>query len=402
MSVFKICNTSSHWKHYFVYLFLSVLFVSSSISNYSTASLLLKTILSVLSFVTLFGVAGKSMRLKPDAASGWFVLSIPVYTALSLFWSENLSFGMLKLIHLLTLFIPFYLLANNLAKFFHLSSFLLWKRMAIGIGVAISLWIILAAPIDMATDTISVSIPFTGRIVTYVTVLLLLLLFNGNASNLMYGALLILITGLSVISFRAGIIAVTFIAIIVSVLYSRRREFSSVFFILGVLILGVGIGTLISDNLNYRSAWVNDAIAGSGIADISVSIRIDAFKLAFSTWYEASFFGVGAGGFNDANLPGSIQSIMRYPHNIVMEVLCEYGLFGILLFSVTLVAFFREMNFRRIVKSESTDVCFGILLMMLTSGVLSLFSKDLSHNIILYLLGYMLVSWSNNQDKRSI
>jgi O-antigen ligase len=58
----------------------------------------------------------------------------------------------------------------------------------------------------------------------------------------------------------------------------------------------------------------------------SVDERLRGQDLAFHMWTEKPIFGWGIGEFTVTN------SYLKYPHNIVLEILCENGLIGALLF----------------------------------------------------------------------
>lgn len=394
--IVKVWESADSFQYFFTYLFLTALFVASTISNYGSPSLILKFSLALVSTFAIVSVAGRGLTLRPDGIAGWLLLSLPIYIALSLLWSANHYFGSLKLFHLLTLFIPFYLFVNNLETLSNYKSFVNWGTIAIGAGIVLSLWVIVGEPIDLAEGYRSVSIPFTGRIVTYVSVFVIFLIYIRLAGKKSYTVLLLLTIGLSVISFRAGIIVVVVISLLVSVMYALRKEFALGFLCIGTIIIGVLIGSLISGNLDYRTVWVAEAVSGKSIGDISVSVRIDAIKLSFLMWLDAPLLGLGVGGFNDVNFPDSLQSIMKYPHNVIMEILSEYGMVGGLLFLVTFAAFFVKTNFSGMKNITPADPRIGIILLLVTAMILSLFSKDMSHNIIVYLIGYALYKSSHH------
>lgn len=91
------------------------------------------------------------------------------------------------------------------------------------------------------------------------------------------------------------------------------------------------------------------------------------------------FFGVGSGGFSNA-LYG--LDIRFYPHNIFMEVLCEFGLVGIILLVWHLIVIFKK-SIRTYVSRlsyEQKTLIFAFLMAAIFYLVAAQFSGDLNDN----------------------
>lgn len=88
------------------------------------------------------------------------------------------------------------------------------------------------------------------------------------------------------------------------------------------------------------------------------SERITLFTQAFNLFAERPFFGSGLGSFpyfiGKGDVPG------WYPHNFILELLCELGIFGLCLFFIPFYFIFKRIN-----KNELNDFYSNTLLFLL-------------------------------------
>ena len=112
--------------------------------------------------------------------------------------------------------------------------------------------------------------------------------------------------------------------------------------------------------------------------DGSSSARIIGYEVSVKRFLESPLVGVGFGGFNSPfkNYP---TTMLKYPHNIVLEFQGELGVLGLLIFGWTLYL---------IVKKTSMQ-SYLTLIFFLTTLWLAFFSKDIPSNAVFFLgLGY--------------
>src|SRR5699024_9775951 len=64
----------------------------------------------------------------------------------------------------------------------------------------------------------------------------------------------------------------------------------------------------------------------------SVNARLMMIEKSKEMFSEAPLLGKGMGGFKEAT-----NSVHNYPHNIIYEMLAEYGLIGFLIFSIIII-----------------------------------------------------------------
>lgn len=91
-----------------------------------------------------------------------------------------------------------------------------------------------------------------------------------------------------------------------------------------------------------------------------------------------------------------------YPHNIVLEILCEMGILGLFFFLFVTILFTRGTKFS-ITKTLNNE-CWCMLL-WLPYFIRSMISSDLSENIIVFLsyaVYFFSTNNSNNKEKRTI
>lgn len=91
--------------------------------------------------------------------------------------------------------------------------------------------------------------------------------------------------------------------------------------------------------------------------------------------------GIGFGNYNNP------YTHEVYPHNIILEILCEFGFLGMILVSLVLIAFVRSHHFYLRNELPSGGIC---LLIWIPYLVRSMISGDLSENISLFVSLFVL------------
>ena len=97
--------------------------------------------------------------------------------------------------------------------------------------------------------------------------------------------------------------------------------------------------------------------------------------MGWNLFYQYPIFGAGVAGFNHA-YPG-----MLYPHNFFIEILCECGIFGAVLLSVTIIYHFSRQKLSLLYLTRNGSFIF---LIMATTGIRMMVSNDLASSIELF------------------
>lgn len=108
------------------------------------------------------------------------------------------------------------------------------------------------------------------------------------------------------------------------------------------------------------------------------SHRSELFADAISLWRESPIFGLGLSGY-------ASRGIMRYPHNLFLELLCEGGIVAAVLFVLSLLPIVGMMVFHR---RELHTLSVSAFVMYF---VASMFSGDLYNSLGLFLLMLFIV-----------
>jgi O-antigen ligase len=121
----------------------------------------------------------------------------------------------------------------------------------------------------------------------------------------------------------------------------------------------------------------------------SVSSRMEMLGFAWDMFKEKPIFGWGTGSFAD-----EYSYIMRYPHNLILEIFSELGMIGILIFGLTAVLFilsgYKSFKLTKGVKDVSLVIT--IVNYLLLSLFFSLVSGDLFDSRWIWLFGTILVA----------
>lgn len=126
---------------------------------------------------------------------------------------------------------------------------------------------------------------------------------------------------------------------------------------------------------------INEFLHSGGI-----QVRLEAWEKAINIFLNNLILGVGIGGFN-TNLFSNIGDQIVYPHNILLEILCELGLIGFTLFILIIT------NTYKFLKVFSLE----IKILFWFSLYLALFSKDLSSNPLLFSFSFFYIKKINNR-----
>ena len=114
----------------------------------------------------------------------------------------------------------------------------------------------------------------------------------------------------------------------------------------------------------------DDALLRSG------ANRFDQFAGAYRLWLDAPIFGHGLAGFY--YLYGSGQEISgNHPHNIILQILAEFGLVGLLLFALFIASGLRNFGFGRL---QSDPLALAVLMVFTTMFLYAMVAGDIARS----------------------
>ena len=124
-----------------------------------------------------------------------------------------------------------------------------------------------------------------------------------------------------------------------------------------------------------------------GNPDASTSIRLVMYGQALDVWAQRPLFGAGIGawpvmaGWGDQRM---------YPHNIVLEVLSEFGFVGLVLLVTPFIYALWHFIHNQVAKHDTLDVL--VLLLVGNALINAMFTGDLTDNRILFaFLGLLIL-----------
>jgi O-antigen ligase len=100
--------------------------------------------------------------------------------------------------------------------------------------------------------------------------------------------------------------------------------------------------------------------------------RLDFWASALRFWLQAPVLGHGLDSFSHMLLGWEKEGI--HPHNILLQILCELGLVGLMLFGAFFWTAFRYASLRRLYR-DPLAVC--VLLFVVTSAMSAMFGRDI-------------------------
>ena len=104
--------------------------------------------------------------------------------------------------------------------------------------------------------------------------------------------------------------------------------------------------------------------------------RFDQFAGAYRLWLDAPAFGNGLAGFYylygfGREIPGN------HPHNIILQILAEFGLVGLLLFALFIVSGLRNFGFGRL---QNDPLALAVLMVFATMFLYAMVAGDIARS----------------------
>lgn len=354
-------------------------YIASFLSNYQATTIIIKLTLSIGLILSIFIYNRRIFTQRKINLQEWIFVAIITYFTTSLLWSSNKSFGVLKIIQIISTMLPlWFTIRSGMLSHLQQEINIILKFFLI-FNIVLSVYIIFAHPIsysDVGYTYKKISGVISGRFLVLSIFLTVFFLHKKYLRKLVSNFLLYLYTtALSLVTYRAGIISI-FLILLLNVFLSTKKKSllkDSIIF-LSTFLLGITSSLFLSPNLPNRFEWISDFNDNREIVDVTITARIEAFQTSILMFVNSPFYGQGLGGFNSVYRGNEIGENIKYPHNIFLELLSETGLIGTIMFTLAIYFSFKKM----IQMNNSLYFLFFTLMFLL-----SLFSKDLSTNIII-------------------
>jgi O-antigen ligase len=170
-------------------------------------------------------------------------------------------------------------------------------------------------------------------------VISLLTLVALSRSKLSVLSLLVLLPYLSYLLFLSGArgamaggaVAFMVVLTLLTAIAKSGRAMRSTMIALLLLVVAVGMGTVREEALSQEIVDRYTVLEHPFETDAAGADRLQFWRSAWETFQDHPLFGIGAGGWG---MVWNKQDYRDFPHNIFLEILCEEGLVGGLLFSL--------------------------------------------------------------------
>lgn len=364
---------------------------ASMMSAYTTSQLIVKVTLALVTAITLFIIRRPSLpELRSDKGLRSIALiftGIFFYFSVTLTYTSNFSFGLLKTLNFLVVSVLMILLYIYLKGFSPVSLKIALYTIA---GISI-IFIFTAVIISPFVYTSKYTFSFdrwshilSGRMIAGVTVLFIILLASGKkiiSTNINFVISVIMIFGLSYIGSRLSTITTGLIIclILVYIFAQNKKATPMLFKVALLLILLITFLALLPktnesavERYNFLLEINKDKV--EDMIDGAMKSRISGYRTAHVIAAQHPILGKGIGGFKD-DPNYYLTSYLQYPHNIFLEVVSEFGIPALILFCIILV-FLLLKSYRK------SPLLFIFIIFAL---ILAQFSKDIPTQTFLWI-----------------
>lgn len=296
--------------------------------------------------------------------------------------SVNTSFGLEKTLNFLLFQVPPIIIAASLLKNKTIIDAGRLTNIFLSLGALIALIVIVFIPFDQSSGIAYVpsikrwSHVFTGRFLSVIGIISFIILYKEKIrlNYLHYSSFVLILTAILLTELRAAALGIILISILF-VLFEylpKKQRITKIYITLAAFILLASIFSLL---LSFgRFAELKNLIDGSGLTDGSIISRVDAAKIVWEGFKDSPIIGHGFGSFY-SDYYSNLGLMMKYPHNIFLEALFEFGLVGLIAIVVLLYLIFSSAA-----KYDRLLVYFLVF-----SLWMSMFSKDFATQSFLWI-----------------
>lgn len=347
-------------KNNAVYLLLSFSFILcllvTSISNESVINLTIKFI-GILTYtgLTIIKIKLEKILIRNIFGENVFVKLITVilllltFTGLTLLYTDNPGYGYWKWANLILIITP--LLILTFINLHHITKDFI-KMFNISVIVyllLISTVIILIQPFDYGIMEYKLefnrwSHVVIGRVNSFLFLYYLLYAFLIKEKVSLATVSILILSGYSIYiaGLRAALLGLLLILpFILMIILTIKKSFAKTVYLTATLLIIFSIilfSPVEGETQTKRFEVLKNLDNLEVVDDGAVNARLQGWRLALEMYANNPVLGTGIGGYNQ-DYYSEIPQIIKYPHNIFLELLVEYGVVGIIL-SILLVSFF--------------------------------------------------------------
>lgn len=390
-------------KTVFVNLFVAAVAVSA-ISNYTSASILLKLffiVLLSLAFIVLLKKQGYGISYLFDFRENVFLLrllgGLEILLLLNLVYSVNVEYGLFKLIQLNLTAFPMIIILAKLVSMKDEKLFEVFYISVIGWSILTFIAIAAVNPFDQSTVYRFELTRWSHVILGRFEFLLLAVLLGVNVTGrykeykkYAFAAIILLIIAVSLTGLRSVMLGTFILVPLMLLIGISRKEVKkgeAALILILLIITPLAVRYFISnDTGKYRIDTLLPTNNQLLLQDASVTGRMEAYKFSVEKFMESPVIGKGLGGYYKPADSTGIQG-GRYPHNILLEVLVESGILGILIFGYLIF----------LIITKTRRMSLSLMVFFLAALYLAMFSKDIPGNSV-FLLGLAFVRGKKLND----
>lgn len=329
-----------------------------------------------------------------------------VFPAFTLLYSNNPSYGAQKILNFIICSVPAVFAAYSLMN-------IKWDRnlsitallTTAGIIIILLTSVLIANPFDQTTvyhyQPGRWSHVFIGRLTSFLTLILLFIMLNSKKRlvfllmpSVIAGIILIYITGLrsAILGILiAGLIYLVYCFVKGSFLKHHYTALTALIIFISILIFSadyylpgeIRTPVRINNMLNYE----NFGFGG----EEGLQVRVKSAQLAWEMFLNSPLIGNGYGSFKGYNdIKWSFDQ--KYPHNIILEILAEFGIIGFFFFGYLFYSIIHSIKPVMLNLPEHIHPIMhssihksAILTLFLFTFWLALFSKDLSSQSLIWI-----------------
>jgi len=404
----KIINKELSFSLFLILFILNL--GTAGISNFELKYFILKAAVSVtlVASIIIFIINSK-INLKNYFSSSLLkrtlliITLIIVYSSLTLLYSNNPAYGGLKILNFAICSVPAAIGAYVLIN-------IEWnKKLFINTLIIISVIIIaalagvlLVKPFEHSTVYVFEagrwSHVFIGRLISFLTLILFLILLNSKRKVIISitlvitaGLFLLYLTGL-----RSALLGFTLAALISLIYYILTGRLNSIHYsavfailLLSAILIYTANSLLLPEEIK-TPVRIENMLKFENMdfgGEEAIQSRIRSFELAWEMFKNSPVTGNGFGSFCGYN-NSRWAATQKYPHNIILEILAELGIVGLVFFGYIFFLIIRSIfNFHHssFNRSPFNQSPFPLLILLLFSLWLAMFSKDFSSQSFLWM-----------------
>lgn len=232
---------------------------------------------------------------------------------------------------------------------------------------------------------ISAGVFLLNSFLLFMTILVTKVLAQRNLKIILWILSFLSVIGVIMTASRTSLVALGLVSLLLFLYSGIKLKYIFFLAIFCIVIYKVGFLDVYFDNIILRNE--NEATVGQGI--LEGSGRTDTFENSIKLFYDERtfFFGVGP---SEYSLGDGVHSMA---HNGFLSLLFCYGLFGVILFILTIVKLIKISNLRKLklINPESSKFLRPYLFLFIVTNSITFISSDgpVTHFWLIFLILFL-------------